>query len=423
MNSLIITTIFLLFFPIWVRFQGKDAITTGSIAIILSFFVFLIHALLTKKVKFHFLIIMLLLIIVATISANSISPQFLGPSFRGYAQFVCALLAFFMVTNHYYDLPLYKRQKGIESILSYIIVLFVIQVIIGTILYYYPSFGYYLKIFTTRTEDVFATPIASGVKRLHGIIVAQETFGEILAMLMPLVLYKIIKKEWPYYFVYGIFAVGVVLSATRSSIFLFFVGSLIFIIINWKLVKLPAWLIPLYIITLAAIIFYFYTPHAFDPIFNRFTLFFDLYEKTRSITIAIDRKTLWDIAVQEVFTKLNLFGHGMITVIANQQFSIHNLFLTVLFQMGIVGFVLFFGLMGKIFISLITSLKYIQNPYDRCLLISSIISLVIFLLSEMKCEFNRGSSYQQIVWILLGIYYLAAMTLREKQLINNTRTS
>jgi O-antigen ligase len=421
MEKIIQISIISLFFPVWIQFQGKDAITTGSIALSITFFFYYVYALITKKAEFRFMVSCVILALITTISTFAVSSQYLGPSLRGSVQFVCALLGFLFIVNYYMGLDTKERLDRIEHLITVIIFLFVAQVILASILYFYSDFGLVLSVFKTRTEDVFITRVASGVKRLRGIIVAQETFGEIMAMLAPLVLYKVIKRGWLYYVVFAVFSFGVLLSATRLSIVLFFVSSLLFSLMNFKLIPFRAWLISLYTIILCIINYFIYFPHALDPILGRFSEFMDIYENTGSILLAMGRKEIWDIGVHEIVSGINLFGHGMITVINKQQFYLHNLYLTVLFQLGIVGFVAFFAIIARILIALIFAIKKVSDPLKVTLLTSSIMSLCIFLLSELKCEFNRGSSYQQVIWIMLGIFYLIAKTLPQLYLKERSR--
>ena len=36
------------------------------------------------------------------------------------------------------------------------------------------------------------------------------------------------------------------------------------------------------------------------------------------------------------------------------------------------------------------------------------MSFFTFIVNELKFEFNRGDSYQQVLWFIFVIYYLAA---------------
>jgi len=175
------------------------------------------------------------------------------------------------------------------------------------------------------------------------------------------------------------------------------------------------WYVCISSLTSSLVIYFIYIPNALNQIIIRFGIFLDVFKKTGSVVAAIDRDRVWDIGVTKVVYSLNLFGNGLITIINNEEFHLHNLFLTVLHQLGVVGFLFFFGLMGWIFIAIILSIKQVKDKYDRCLINSILMAFIIFFLSEMKCEFNRGSSYQQVIWILLGIFYLISQTLKDKK--------
>lgn len=420
MAALIPFTICSLFFPIWIQFSGKDALTTGTVVIIFAFFLFFLYFVTTKKREFKFLFIVLALIAVATISTLSVSHALMGPSLRRYLQLVGALVCFLLIVNYYKDIPPYERLVKLEFLLSMIIFLFIVQIIIGIALYFFPEVGQYFSLFTTRDRAILTTNIADGTKRLTSIIVAQETFGEILALLMPLVLYKLIKKGGAYYIAYGIFTIGVILTATRSSILLFILGTFIFFVIHSKMINPHIWFVCISSLTSSLVIYFIYIPNALNQIIMRFEIFLEVFKETGSVVAAIDRDRVWDIGVTKVVDSLNLFGNGLITIINNEEFHLHNIFLTILHQLGIVGFLFFFGLMGWILLTLILSIKQVKDKYDSCLLNSILMAFIIFLLSEMKCEFNRGSSYQQVIWILLGIFHLISQTLRDKSQIETS---
>ena len=405
-----------LFFPIWVRFQGKDAITTSSIFIIIVFICYIVRALLTRSLRGDFVMIIAAFIVIGCLSSISVPQLYWGPSIRGYTQFVCALLGFFMVVNYYQGLEEPQRYAYIHQLLILIIVMFLVQVMIGCILYFRPSFGGLLHIFATRTEDVVATRIELGIKRLRGLIVAQETFGEILAMLAPMVLYMIARKKWVYTMVYGIFAIGVVLTATRTSILLFAVNTLFYFILNVKRIKFAVWMIFIMSAILVSMLYVFYFPHAADVIWGRFSEFINLYKSTGSVVAAMGRKEIWEIGAAEIFARLNLTGHGMITIINGMQFNLHNLYLTLLFQLGILGLILYLLVLARISSALVVSIFREHDENALMLKYACLLSFSTFVLSEIKCEFNRGSSYQQVIWLLLGIYYLLARTLRRRNI-------
>jgi hypothetical protein len=47
------------------------------------------------------------------------------------------------------------------------------------------------------------------------------------------------------------------------------------------------------------------------------------------------------------------------------------------------------------------------------LALACLLSLLCFLINELKFEFNRSDSYQQIVWIFFGIYYLTGTIMQD----------
>lgn len=417
MNNLIIITICSLFFPVLIRFQGKDAMTIGTAAIIALFSVFMIKTLFAEKRKFALIIIFLT--INAGISTVSTPAIFMGPSVRSFFQFVSSLLLFFVIINYYDKAKLEEKNIIIEKLLTIIIILFSIQIIIGILLYYFPEAGHYLTIFTTRTEDMLATPFASGAKRMRCLIAGGEQLGEGITVLMPFVFYKLIKTQKNiYHILLALFTAGVILTATRSSMLLFFAGFILLYFFNRNTADIRIWFVFINIIMMLFFMALIFFPDTLSPVLNRINDFFMVYYKTGSLTAAIDRARVWQKAIDIVLPNISLFGHGMISIYEKKSMQFHNLYLTIMHQIGIVGFFLFFGLLLKIFYYNFISLKFIENKYDKSLAISCLISFSILFINEMKFEFNRMASYQQIMWLLIAIFWLIGSFMHEKYSVN-----
>ena len=88
--------------------------------------------------------------------------------------------------------------------------------------------------------------------------------------------------------------------------------------------------------------------------------------------------------------------------------NFHNLYLTVLHQMGVVGFIVFFGFIAKLLIRIYKSFRTISIQEYRLLAYSALLSLSILMINSSKYEFNRQASYEEYVWVLFAIYYLIA---------------
>jgi O-antigen ligase len=403
----------LLFFPIWIKIQGKDGLTTGTIAIFISFAIFLIDTLLKKK-RIIFIPFLMSMSIVALISAFSVQSANLGPSLRRLVYFISSLMMFFVIVNYYKELEWREQLNCIEKIYSVIILMFLIQVVIGIVLYYIPATGKFFSLFTTADQEVLVTRVQSG-RRLSSIIVRQESMGEILAILAPIVLYKITEGKKFYYVVYAFFAVGVVLSLTRSSILMFMVGAVLFFFFNRKIVGWSTRFIGLYLSILFFLVIVIYFPHFFDPIVERFIDISKDYHRGGSLIAAINRQNVWNVAIDHMLENLNLFGNGMVTIYNGRVLNYHNLYFTLIHQVGIIGFCLYIFFFGYLFYRLVVAYRSTENIRDKAFIVSCLISIWVFYTSELKFEFTRRSSYQQVIWIILGVNWLVSYTFQKKR--------
>ncbi len=408
MNRLIVCVLSVVFFPIIISFGGRDAITTGGCSILLLFFLFVVQGLLVRR-TYRYIVFTISLIIISLVSAFAVPNNFLGPSLRSAVQFITSLMIFFVVFNYYDLYPNEERLLFIEKLISLIIFLFALQIIIGAILYFYPLFGKALSIFTARNQDIMVTSFASGAKRLECIIAGGEEIGEGIAVMFPLVLYKYLsKRDFINIVVIFIFIGGAILAATRSSIILILIGTLVFGIYNRKSFNLPFYVLWVYLSIVVIGVWLLYFPSIFDPILNRFGDFFNRYEKSGSLVNAINREGVWYYAQQSVLPNISLFGNGMVSIVGNGIRHFHNLYLTILHQLGLVGFVVLVGFFFRLPFKLHMKLKTISDLQLRALVHSCMLSMSIFLINEIKFEFNRDASYQQIVWILFAIFALVA---------------
>lgn len=418
MNTLIIITIISLFFPVHFQVMGQDAITSGSIMCAFLFSVFVLRKLLTKKPGSKFALIGISLIMIALISTLSVPPQFLGPSFRRFVQFVCAILLFFTLINYYSEFDYIEQKRKIEFLLSLVIGLIAVQIIIGIILYIYPPFGKLLSIFTTRTVDVLVTSVTDiNIKRLNSLIAGGETFGELIAVMSPLVLYKLVRGKKVYnYSVFFLYVAACFLTVTRSSILLMITGLFLYAVINRRQINVSLWLILSYLFVLVTAVIVFYMPDILDPVITRFQMIFTKYEKESSILDAINRRGVWEATFVYILSNISLFGHGMISLFGNQSVNIHNLYLTLLHQIGVVGLIVMLIFLFQIGFSMIkTFRKSLKKPDDQdqefSLISACLISFFIFLINEFKFEFIRHASYQQIFFVLFTIYLLVSQSI------------
>jgi hypothetical protein len=395
-------------FPIYIRFQGKDATTTGSIAILCLFFIYFFLSFFTKSVRFRFWLLIFVLAFIGMVSSSFLPHDLTMKSIRHLGAFICSMLLFFVVVNHYLQIDESQQKERIQGLISFVLLMGAIQIIIGIILYFYPPIGNLLAVFAPRNVDVLVTVEAGGAKRLQSIMTGWEEIGEFLAVLSPLLFYQLAKtgrKFLPILYLV-LYTTGVILSATRSAIILFIMAGLVFVMWNRHTIRFHRIILGSYIFGVGISIPVFIFPSVlnyWDAAMARFWVFSNIYAKTNSLIKAIDREGAWIYGLKTVGNNLSLFGDGMVT-----PGNFHCLYLTIIYTLGIIGAAILFGFFVYLFIKLSLAAKKAVEPDMKCLVSACIISLSVFLINEIKYEFNRGFSYQSFIWLLFAIFWLVS---------------
>lgn len=395
----------LCYFPLVLTFMGKDAGGVSTICIYLFCSAFLIKKLgKSDSLMSTVNILLLVLIIIGGISTLSVPKgELTGPAVRRYSGLISSLLLFFYVSN--LSFPGEHQQKDfIEKLLSVTLVMVAIQVIISLWIYKYPAYSGFLNYFqSSKSEPLkFQEDI-----RAVSLVFSGESYGEFLAIISPIALYKIFYRNSLFYIViFLLLCLGLIASLTRSGIILFALATFVFLFYHYK--KRPVRLVFPFLFGIAGILcLATIFPEFVNSLGERFRYAQDAYASGSDFAEIINRNGAWNM--DYVLANLNLFGHGLIPVpyYGVLDRHLHNLFQTVLFQLGVVGFICFFSIFFVISKRLIHSF-WISHEGNKALIFSALLSLVVFFINECKFEFNRHEAYQQLCWILFSVYYLAS---------------
>jgi O-antigen ligase len=293
-------------------------------------------------------------------------------------------------------------SEQVEKLLGYFIILVALHVLISLAVKMVPSLGSLFAIFLPRDIDAFdSVRREDSLQRISSFLFSPEKYGEILAALSPIVLYKVYKFRNPVWIVsLLLFAMGLILSVTRSGIVLFGAGLSLSMLyyFNKKMGK------TLLLGNLAMVVFSltaFFKEDFLNDVFTRFATAATTYNDTGSLVETMNRSDVfydaWDLVVSHV----TFLGNGITA------FHFHNLFLTVFYQKGILGAALFFSVLLFPLIRLVGAMQS-QTHRNKELVFACLLSMFLFLVNETKFEFTRHASYQQIWWGIMALYYLAA---------------
>jgi len=406
MRQAIVITIIMIFFPVHISYMGKDALTSGTICILLLFAAYLKQMISQGRVindkidaATYMLIAVGMLSTFIAIRTGTIDSDLNGHAVRQLASFVTALLLFVVIKNYKQMNAHENAHEMAEKLVKLILLLVSVHVVITIMVIKFPQIENVLRIFYAKeTQSVIRE--YEDVERYRSFVFSPEQYGEILAALSPFVVYKLVKdKIIIWYLVFLLFAVGLMLSVTRSGILLFMFGS----IVSYYYFSKENRGLALFSIAISAVLIsatIAFNPVLLDNMTQRFRLAGEAYSSRSSIFEIANRDTMPEFW-QEVISNISLVGHSLVRV------DFHNLFLTTVHQIGIIGAALFFLILLFPLMGLIRHRSRMNNP-QTYLRFACLLFMLLFLVNELKFEFTRITSYHQICWALIGVVYLVS---------------
>ena len=403
-------------FPITLQVFGRDAFTTGTLVIfivlawVLSRFKFI--ATVARDRGFFFLLILLCIIAFIGMTTKT-PPEYWGPAIRQYVNFISSIAVFILIIHA-------KNIKGmpgsdkeyIEKTINILLLLTVLHVYLSLLIFNSPWIEKFFTIFLDREQEHLGYHVLNNVYvRATSIFTGGEEFGELIVLIFPFALYKLFfSKKVIYWFVIASLLLGMLLSGTRSAFFLIVFQILIFVCVlvpaKYNRKKIVFTVTFSFICLLMLPFFLKYSPILMD----RVQLTLDQIGQKENIIIVLNRSSVWPLAWDLTVKTISIFGHGPIQArgIGFPVENFHNLYMSLLFQFGVIGLTIFFILFILLAKRLFAVAKKIkrENTVTYLLAVSCLISLFCFLINEIKFDFNRSDSYQQFVWCIFAIFYL-----------------
>ena len=417
----IILPIIMITFPITLQFFGKDALSTGTFIILITFTWSLTKYRIGSTIaKDQFLFALLFFMIcIASIGMLTKTPQvYLGPAVRHYINFISSIAVFILII-HSQHISGIADSKGdyIEKIITTLLIITVIHVFLSFIILSYPWVEQYLTVFLNRTQENLGGKILDGAYvRATSVFIHGEEFGELLILLFPFVLYKAFASKEKFYFLITVALLfGTLLSGTRSAFFLIIFQILVFVFIlapkrySTKKIVFSIAFVPICILMLPVIFKYG------SLLIDRVQETLVLIGQNEDLINVVNRSMSWPLAYELTMNTISFFGHGALQahVIGFPVYNFHCLYLSLLFQFGIIGtivFLMFFVTLAKRLLGSVNRLKQ-KKGSDYLLIVTCLLSLTCFLINEVKFEFNRSDSYQQFVWCVFSVVYLSGRLL------------
>jgi hypothetical protein len=407
----------LIFFPMPIRVLGKDAFSISTVLIYsFSIFFFIRYR---YNIKFdRFAIVLITLAILGGISTFQVPPDLLGRAIRKYSDFVSSLFFFAYIYYQYSKIDTNKELDNFhEKFLSLYLIMVSTQIVISVLMYKVPLienlFGYF-SFKELKDINPFFEQEIDGIKRMQGLIYSYEGLAENIAVLCPIVLYKYYKTSRLFWLIiYGLLFIGLVYTRTRSGILLFSFGTIVFSIFNFKRIYFKTNIVLIFFGLLCIILSVYFFNYIYKDLLVRLNVSYQNYN-SGNILEAINRPGLID-NFQFVIREMGLWGKGLISVYDyTGQVQFHSLYQTIMFQFGIFGSIFYFLVILLILFKLTTAFLISFKTKYQLITFSILLSYIIFLVNEIKFEFNRGEAYQQIIWALFGSYMLISRHIKYK---------
>lgn len=405
-----------LFFPVTLLLGGKDALSLSSALILGMFALFLLAlglrarqegpARLLRQEKILWIAALLAIAVLGLLKSPR---QYWGPEVRHLVNFASSALLFLMLVNW----PRLGRQDArrfAERMLVLIIALTCLQVLIGLLVFHWPEAGRLFTLFLVRTKEELAMGgDRAAMKRLSCLNMAVEEIGEFLALLCPLVLWFAFRRNRWFWLVFGLFWLGLLYSNTRSTILLGAASSLLMIAVHLRGMRVREFVPLALCVGAAALVCLLFYSALLEPVIKHLEISWLEWRAEGGVMRVVNREQAWPEAWRVTKATLSLFGNGPAPsrVLGLNEIHMHSLYLTLLFQFGILGALLYLALPFSIAGRLLARLAERRNA-NRLFHLACLLSLLVFLFNEVKFEFNRADAYQQLIWAMFAVYYLAA---------------
>ncbi len=353
----------------------------------LVLFVFMIMVLLTGKINFESFITkdLLLLLLVLTVSGfvALIRLQVLSyyTVINKYFGFIILILSFFFIKN---------VIKGSKVLLQKSLEIFVLT---GGFL----NLFYIVLAYLPGNNSNIKSVLLYGELRLRGLLVDPNAYGGFLVtvffLCLPLLINEKIKFKKIFYFIVFLSSfIGLVLTTSRSAYLAFVAGSFAVLLLGKKLKKYIAHIFLMFV--LSFLFLYIFVPDTLSFLIARIT----------SVSQVLSRLELIEIGLN-LFAQNPLLGLGLgyyyeLSRLSFGDAIIHNTYIWILVETGIIGFLIFFFFVVHV---LQTNIRLIRK-FARCQKELYYIAVGIFSVIVAMCVFALGieALYQRHLWMLFA---------------------
>lgn len=362
-------------------------------------FLFWVINLLNRKVTFKSFITVDLLLILMIFTISTSIALFKAQSFlvytviNKYIGFLILVFSFFFIANVIRDSKLFLQK---------ILRIFVLTGGILNAIYIMLSFVFPVNVNLKKTLLYSYWP-----SRLRGLLIDPNAYGGFLTIVfflcLPLLINEKVKsKKILYSIILFSSLFGVVLTFSRSALLGFFVGSIIMIIFTYaELKKYIYFLITSSILSL----FFLYVS---NPVLYRTML--DFMKRSNTVTSRFN----FIISGLELFSRNPIIGIGSGIYFALNGAIIHNTYIWILVEMGVIGLLCFVFFIFHVLQTNIQLIRKFKKSHKDLFYIT--VGLFCAIIS--MCTYGIGIEflYQRYLWMLFALLQ-ALLVIYKKEVI------
>lgn len=397
------------FFPVPLSMGGIDLACTSIYLIILTFmYCNVLYCVRTgdlrirNTVQSKMIVLLLALSLFSTVSVIWEEWSMFRASFWSFSYMVAAGMFYFLVDNMDYG----KKEKDdvFNELITLFLIMVAVQILFSISCMYFPQLNYIAyKFIHARTGWAWYNgSMAMYEFRLQTLVFPAESLGEIIAVVSPLIFYRLIGQTKILDLVcLTVLLAGLYYAGTRSGALLFAVSFFIVLFLT-KGFSLKTFIFV--IVTIGSITLLYYKVGG-GVLFQRLVESYNGYQSGESL-LEVSNRSFFTENVGFFLDKLSFFGNGLVSPLKYHEirFDFHNLYMTLVFRYGVIGGLVYLSLPLMLLIGLLK--RYNSSGKCKKYLIIS-LSILIFFINECKYEFTRKDGYVLIIWILFSIYSIA----------------
>ncbi len=398
------------FLPIKINITTTSLGSITQYVCILCFGVYFINAvILNKKIIFNYNLMLLLILLALSglISTLGVfgNASIFRESFWSLILLFAAILFLVLIDSIVFKDDAEKHLYIIKW-LDLIVLCTCLQILIGTMVHIFPETGEWFTIFFQSSEPtgLKSTLEIDDLLRMRTISLPTEAVGEFCAILIPYVCYRLAFTRGLIYTIAGLIVLlGIALSGTRSGMILAVFGIITYYVFVEKSLQIKTLHLSIIVFTSVILILYGID---YLPIISRTLSSYETFMNGGDMGAVLNRKFMFEGNWSFFIKSLSCFGNGLISPVTAGYLSIdfHNVYLTIIYQFGVIGSLFYFSIPLFLLIRLLSSFRQGGELLNHTKVL--IISLLIFLINETKFEFTRKLEYVIIIWILFSVYYL-----------------